>query len=160
MSMKSIRKLTFVYLRIDPLEVVLELENKSSNFWDKIREKEAWRYSYLWGLLYGFGKENAFSHFWRSRHLRATNCNEKEKFLAASIKKWSSCKNRTAVTDKNAFTLSNFTIPLFNSFAENDPVVAKYETEREDIKQLYKGKDFVTCTLELLAELPDVGKEK
>ena len=143
----------------DPLEVVFELENKNSNFWDKIREKDAWRYSYLWGLLYGFGKENSFSHFWKSRHLKATDCNEREKLLAASVKKWVSCKNRPALTDKNAFTLSNFTIPIFNSFTENDPVVAKYEAERENIKKLYKGKDFVACTLELLTELPDTEKE-
>lgn len=64
------------------------------------------------------------------------------------------------MTDKNAFTLSNFTIPVFNSFTENDPFVAKYEAERENIRQLYKGKDFVTWTLELLTEVPDVEKEK
>lgn len=144
----------------DPLEIVFELENEKSKFWDKIHGKDAWRYSYLWGFLYGFGKENTFTHFWKSRHLRATNCSEKEKLFAASIKKWPSCKNRTAFTDKNAFTLSNFTIPVFNSFTENDPVVAKYEAERENIRQLYKGKDFVAYTLELLTELPDAEKEK
>lgn len=139
----------------DPLEAVFELENESSNFWNKVKGKEAWRYSYLWGLLYGFGKENAFSHFWKSRHIRAIECNEKEKLLAASLKKWSSCKNRPSLTDSNAFTISNFTIPIFNSFSENDPVATKYEAEREKIKQLYKGKDFVFFTLELLTDLPD-----
>lgn len=54
--------------------------------------------------------------------------------------------------NKDAYTLSNFTIPIFKSFSENDPVVAKYEAEKEKIRQLYKGKDFVTYTLELLTE--------
>jgi hypothetical protein len=136
----------------DSMEVVFELENKSSKFWDKITKKDAWRYSYLWGLLYGFGKENAFSHFWKSRHIRSSNCSQKEKILAQKIEKWVSCKNRPDFNDKNAFTLSNFTIPIFNSFSKDDPVVAKYESERERIKRLYKGKDFVTYTLELLTE--------
>jgi hypothetical protein len=141
----------------DPLEVVFDLENASSNFWDKIRGEDAWRYSYLWGLLFGFGKENTFAHLWKTRHMGQMACNEKEKSLAMSLKKWSSCKNRPSFSDKNAFTISNFTIPIFVSFCKNDPVVAKYEAERERIKKLYKGKDFVTFTLDLLTDLPDSG---
>lgn len=139
----------------DPLEIVFELENEHSDFWNTIRGKEAWKYSYLWGLLYGFGKENTFSHFWKNRHSRDTYCNEKEKTLAASLKTWSSCKNRPSPTDSGAFTISNFTIPAFKSFAQNDPVVAKYEMERGKIQQFYKGKDFVTFTLELLTDFPE-----
>lgn len=143
----------------DPLEVVFELENKNSNFWDKLRGEEGWRYATLWGLLYGFGKENAFSYTWKGRNTKEPNRTEQEKLWAASLPSWSSCKNRPSRTDKGAFTLSNFTIPVFKSFIENDPVVAKYEAERKNIRQLYKGKDFVACTLELLTELPDVEKE-
>lgn len=136
----------------DPFKIVLELENKSSNFWDKIRGKDAWKYSYLWGLLYGFGKENSFFHCWNNRHIRLIDCDEKEKLVSTSIKKHTSCKHRPTFSDNNAFTISNFTIPIFYSYIENDPIVIKYEMERKKIKKLYKGKDFVTFTLELLTK--------
>lgn len=143
----------------DPLEVVFELENNHSKFWDKLRGEEGWRYATLWGLLYGFGRENAFFYTWKGRHAKEPNRIEQEKLWAASLQSKSSCKKRPVRTEKNAFTISNFTIPIFKSFMENDPVVAKYEAERKNIRQLYKGKDFVACTLELLTELPGMGKE-
>lgn len=138
----------------DPFKVVLELEDKSSKFWDKIRGKDPWKYSYLWGLLYGFGKKNSFYHYWNSRHYRDSNCEEKEKLVATSIKKWSSCKykHRPSFCDSDAYTISNFTIPIFVSYTKEDPIVSQYEKEKEDIKKLYKGKDFVRFTLELLTE--------
>lgn len=136
----------------DPLEVVFEMEQDKSPFWDTIHGKEAWNYSYLWGLLYGFGKENSFTHFWKSRNIRSDKYCEKGKILSPHIKKWPSYKNRPSFSEKGAFSLSNFVIPAFNSFSENDPVVAKYEAEKEKIKELYKGKDFVIQTLELLTE--------
>lgn len=142
----------------DPLEVVFELENKNSNFWDSLSGEEGWRYATLWGLLYGFGKENSFSYTWKGRHTKEPNRTEKEKLWAISLQAQSSCKSRPSRDDKGAFTISNFTIPIFKSFNENDPVVAKYEAEREKIRQRYKGKDFVAFTLELLTELPDTHK--
>ncbi len=143
----------------DPFEVVFELENKHSNFWGKLEGKEGWRYATLWGLLYGFGKENAFSYTWKGRSTKEPHRTEKEKLWAANLQSQSSCKNRPSGSEEGAFTISNFTTPIFKSFIENDPVVAKYEAERESIRQLYKGKDFVSCTLELLTELPGMEKE-
>lgn len=144
----------------DSLEVVFELENKHSTFWEKLGGKEGWRHATLWGILFGFGRENAFAYTWKGRSTKEAHRTEQEKLWAASLPSWSSCKNRPSCDDKGAFTLSNFTIPVFKSFIENDPVVAKYEAERENIRKLYKGKDFVACTLELLTELPDAEKEK
>lgn len=142
----------------DPLEVVFELENKNSRFWDKLRGEEGWRYATLWGLLYGFGRENSFSYTWKGSYAKEPSRPEKEKLWAASLQPQSSCKHRPSRTDKGAFTISNFTIPIFKSFSENDPIIAKYDSEREKIKQLYKGKDFVSFTLELLTELPSPQK--
>lgn len=144
----------------DPLEVVFELENKSSSFWDRLEGKEGWRYATLWGILFGFGRENAFAYTWKGRNIKEPHRTEQEKLWAASLPSWSSCRNRPSRADEGAFTLSNFTIPVFKSFIENDPVIAKYEAERETIRQLYKGKDFVTYTLELLTDLTDAEKEK
>ncbi|EKD26322.1 MAG: hypothetical protein ACD_79C01256G0001 [uncultured bacterium] len=138
----------------DPFKVVLELQNNSSKFWDIIGGKDPWKYSYLWGLLYGFGEKNSFYHYWNSRHYRDSNCEEKEKLVATSIKKWSSCKykHRPSFSDPDAHTISNFTIPIFVSYTKKDPVVIQYEKEKKSIKNLYKGKDFVKFTLELLTE--------
>jgi hypothetical protein len=142
----------------DPLEVVLELENMHSKFWGKLEGKEGWRYATLWGLLYGFGRENAFSYTWKGRNIKE-NRTEKEKLWAATLPSQRSCNDSPSRSEKGAFTISNFTIPIFKSFVENDPVAAKYEAEKKNIRQLYKGKDFVTCTLDLLTELPGTGKE-
>lgn len=136
----------------DPLTIVFELENESSSFWDKIRGEDAWRYSVLWGLLFGFGKENSFSHIWVSRKIKNLHLSEKEKEWADSLLTWRSCQDEPSFSDKNAFSISNFSIPAFKSFTQKDPVVLKYEREREEIKQLYKGKDFVSFTLKLLTE--------
>lgn len=143
----------------DPLEVVFELENRHSNFWEKLEGKEGWNHAPLWGILYGFGKKNSFSYTWKGRNAKEPNRTENEKLWAANLQSQSSCKDRPSRSEKGAFTLSNFTIPVFKSFIENDPIVTKYEAERENIKQIYKGKDFVAYTLELLTELPDEEKE-
>lgn len=136
----------------DPLEVVFELENQHSQFWDRIHGEEGWKYSSLWGLLYGFGKENAFSYLWRGRHLKESHRSDKEKQWALSLKRRGSAETRPACTDKGAFTLSHFSIPIFMSFSEHDPLITKYENEKKQIEQLYEGKDFVTFTLDLLID--------
>lgn len=134
----------------DPMEVVFELEKKQSEFWDRIQGCES---SHLWGLLYGYGKENAFSYFWKGRHLKGLNCSEKEKLFAESLLTTLSCRDRPSAGETSAFSASCFSIPAFASFSNPDPVIAKYETEKEVIRRLYKGKDFVGLTLELLIDL-------
>ncbi len=136
----------------DPIEIVFQLEKEHSRFWDIIGGKDAWKYSPLWGILYGFGKENSFSFLWKNRHIRNLHSNEQEKLFALNLPKWSSCPDSPWFDDKNGFSISNFGIPIFASFTENDPIIARYEAEREKIKKLYQGKDFVTYTLELLTD--------
>lgn len=136
----------------DPLEVVFELEQEHSDFWNKLQGKEGWRYSTLWGLLYGFGRENAFSYYWKGRSSKESARPAQERLWAASLPSKSSCSKGLFPEDKNAFTMANFTIPSFKSFIENDPVVARYELEKAKIERLYQGKDFVRCTLDLLTE--------
>lgn len=138
----------------DPLKLVFELENEKSPFWDKIMGDDSWKYSVLWGLLFGFGKENSFSYLWASRHIRGMNLTQQENQWSLTLPSWSSCNNYPSVSDKNAFSIFNFSIPLFKSFIENDPIVLKYEKEKEEIKKMYKGKDFVSYTLEFLCENP------
>jgi hypothetical protein len=132
----------------DPLKLVFELKNEDSAFWNKISGTPT--YSYLWGLLYGFGKENAWYYYWKSRHMMG-EASEEEKLMSHSI---ISQPSRPSIfpEERDAYSISKFPIPAFVSFSENDSVVKKYESERDRIQQLYKGKDFVLFTLELLTD--------
>lgn len=141
----------------DALEVVFELENAHSQFWDVLRGDAAYQYATLWGLLFGFGKENALCYTWRGRHLKDLDRHAKEKDWTASVTRNGSCKDRPCPTEKGAFTLEKFPIPAFMSFVKDDPMIAKYEAERENIRKLYQGKDFVEYTLELLTDFPEKG---
>lgn len=44
----------------DPVAVVFEMPNKESLFWNKISGN-----ALLWGILFGFGKENAYAFHWK-----------------------------------------------------------------------------------------------
>lgn len=135
----------------DPLEIVFELENEKSDFWDVHNGKDPWRYCIQWGLLYGFDKNNSYSYMWKGRHFKL-DCSEKELNWSNSVETWSSCPDRPCVSDRKAFSISNFPLPAFKTFFETDPVIEKYKNERKKIKQLYKRKDFVTFTLEQLTD--------
>ncbi len=43
-----------------PPEVVMEIQDKDSKFWKKARNS-----SLLWGILFGYGKENAYTFQWK-----------------------------------------------------------------------------------------------
>lgn len=136
----------------DALKVVFELENeKTSDFWNKLHEMNPCKSSPLWGLLYGFGRKNAFGYLWKWRNIKDEYA--LEKVFGQTIDQRSSNKQKWPhCTGPSAYSITKFPIPTFSSYSENDPIIAKYETEREKIKQLYKGKDFVDFTLELLTQ--------
>lgn len=133
----------------DPLQIVFELENEDSEFWKRIQGSQ---HSYLWGLLHGFGEKNTWGYFWKGRHIIGADTHEKEIGFANVLEKWSTYQMFPSGEEKNAFSISNFPVPAFASFSETDPVVIQYEKEREIIKNLYKGKDFVQFTLYLLSD--------
>jgi hypothetical protein len=120
----------FVGFDFDPVSVIMELKEDKSIFWDKLKGEES---SFLWGILYGFGKENSLCYLWKHKH----------KFL-----------NKIESFDSEEFiptpSLRNFSIPAFASFFENDPVVKKYKNERNAIQKEYQGKDFLNHTLKIL----------
>lgn len=120
----------FVGFDFDPVVVVMELKEDKSIFWDKLKKGDC---SFLWGILYGFGKENSLCYFWKHKH----------KFL-----------NEIEDFDSEEFiptpSLCNFSIPAFAAFFKYDPVVQKYKIERERIQNEYQGKDFLDHTLKIL----------
>lgn len=137
-----------VGIDFDPLRLVFDLKNDDSEFWNKIASPT---YSYLWGLLFGFGKENAFCHYWKWRHLGGEAYADEKSFGDAMIHQ--PFVSTILPEERNAYTISKFPLPAFASFSEEDPVISAYEAERERIKRLYKGKDFVLYTLELLTQV-------
>jgi hypothetical protein len=131
----------------DPLKIVFDLANEDSILWNKINNPS---YCHLWGILYGFGKENAYSYLWSWRYRKNPDIDPREARFAEELEKQGSCKDYPSPSDKDAFTLSNFPIPSFAVYSDNDPVVVNYEIERENIRKAYRGQDFVAFTLELL----------
>ena len=123
----------FVGFDFDPVSVVMELKEEKSAFWEKINSKES---SFLWGVLYGFGKENSLCYSWKSKH---EFLNEVDDFMSDEFIPIPSLKN--------------FSIPIFASFFENDPVVQKYKKERDSIQKEYQGKIFLDHTLKLLSRI-------
>ncbi len=132
----------------DPLKITLEIGKPGSSFWTSINSP---KYSYLWGLLYGFGKENSFSYYWKYRLFWSdmTPETQAEKAFAESIKKQ---PFRFAQDFFMKCSIDDFPIPAFATYSKPNSMVMQYEKEREEIQKLYKGKDFVDYTLELLTE--------
>ena len=114
-----------------PLQVVFEME-KGSPFWDQVFDN-----SVLVGLLYGFGLKNSYSFTWKYGELPETCTGFCQALLSRSSDE---------PTYGNA-TISHFRLPIFASFSEQDEVIEKYEKERGEIKQRYRGKDFLSLTL-------------
>lgn len=124
-----------------PLEVVLEMPNPHSRFWKKMaRAKDR---SLLWGLLFGYGKINSYTFHWKY-----FDCPEScSSYAEALPNKFSnpSPKGRVHISAEN------FTIPPFVSFEKDDEMIQRYQKERDEIKAVYKGKDFLDLTLRKLS---------
>jgi hypothetical protein len=128
----------------DPLSVIFELEEQS-DFWDKVLSN-----SQLLGLLCGFGKRNVWCWHWKYRKY-----SEKTKAFQKTLHPSRSSDFDIYQIDK--LSIDYFPIPSFVSFIEDDPVIKQYHREREKIKEIYQGKDFVTLTLKKLTEKVDGG---
>jgi len=122
----------------DPLSVVFEIHQEQSVFWDVVSE-----HSDLIGLLYGFGFRNSQCFNWKfSEEVPESFKNSLQLNLSTDWK----CKNFSG--HEKACDLQ---IPVFCSFQQDDPVIKKYEEEREKIQKLYAEKDVVKIAVEHLA---------
>jgi len=122
----------------DPMEVVFELE-KGSEFWNEVFDKSI-NNSALIGVLFGYGIKNAFCFQW----------------------KWWPSDGFQPVADKmihrfsdkcrlqGEATIEKMPIPTFASFFEDDEMIEKYTRERDKIKKIYQGQDFLDLTLSKL----------
>jgi hypothetical protein len=96
------------------------LKNPQSDFWTKVLTDH-----YLMGLLHGYGKENS-SYFIQS-HVGTETENPVEPLIGS-------------------VTPQNFPLPIYAP-SQNDSVKEKYQQQREEIKKIYKDKNFLDVTL-------------
>ncbi len=116
----------------DPIKIVYEIQDPNSIFW-----KIALRHSGLVGLLYGYGLQNSLGFQWKYA--------DSVPFLKNFDYPFS---DEEVLSD---ISLSNFHIPVFAVY-DDQKAVEQYKKEREEIRKIYKGKDFVGLTLKRMTE--------
>ena len=124
-----------------PLQLVVEFSNPliQKKYWNKIRTN-----SLLMGLLLGYGKTNAYSFNWKYFDHPA-ECNPFCKNLPFTF-------SRKTYEGIVKYSIEDFDIPMFASFVTPDETIEKYLKEKEQIQNLYRGKDFLDYSLELLQQ--------
>lgn len=120
-----------------PMELILQMNQKDSAFWRNLN-------SYLYGLLFGYGKTNSQLFHWKYFD-HPKSCDELCKKIKTTF-------SNEQLKGKIKFTIDNFQIPSFASFNEIDPIVNIYKEERRNIREIYKDKDFLDLTLQKLTE--------
>lgn len=115
----------------DPVNIVPEIKNDTSEFWDTVLHHNA-----TLGILFGYGPKNGWAYFNHSN-------SSEQKCLRFS----EDCMQYAGTS-----TLDHFPIPIFATFSEEgkDEMIEKYKKEREEIRKIYSGKNFVDLTLEKL----------
>lgn len=114
-------------MEFDPLEVIMEFEKEESNFWNAVFSND-----YLLGILYGFGERNSFFF---SKEINMKQKTDRDEFLFASF---------PVPKDPKKSPIGEFSLPVFRSYEINqkeDPILKQFKEERQQIKQLLKGKD-------------------
>lgn len=118
----------------DPMQVVFELE-KGSEFWDEVFDKSINNFA-LVGVLFGYGVKNSFCFQWKW-------CPSSEfQQVADAMKPRFSNKSQ-----EGKVKIERLPIPIFASFFEDDEMIEKYNRERDRIKKIYLGQDFLDLTL-------------
>ena len=124
----------------DPLQVVFEIENRESKFWNGVIHDDV-----LLGILLGFGGDNAWFFNWGMR--REEEPNKVGDFLKSLP---IHCSNTRRVLYPNT---QEFVLPIFVTYGlhpTDQQLIEQYKKEREQIKALYKGRDEVDLALEWL----------
>jgi hypothetical protein len=105
----------------EPLAMTLEFSNPQSTFWEKIFTNHL-----LQGILFGFGEKN--SYFFNLEIQGKLDHPFPSQLIGI------------------ASDSSELPLPYFRSYSvppNRDPTIAKYEKERNEIKDFLSGKDFV-----------------
>ncbi len=123
----------------DPLEVVFEVEDKQSSFWNTVLKKHS-----LIGILLGFGKNQSW--FFET----SVKYENQQGRIGAFIQSLPEKMVGEGYIDQ--YDPQHFSLPSFLHFGlhTEKAIIERYETERQSIKTLYKGKDEVDLALEWL----------
>ena len=108
----------------DPEEVIREISNEASPFWNRI-----FRSSYTIGLLLGYGKRNAFIFEWEQKnHL--------------CLPRYSDLERKLTTFSKKNVTVSDLPLPEFCTFSLGDEKMENYRQQREQIIRELRNQDF------------------
>jgi hypothetical protein len=119
----------------DPCQIVMDAENPQSPFWSDILGKNGLTY----GLLYGFGRRNA--ELWTRRY------RENEALAYASEPSIDKEGKETWKQIVFPDSVESLRIPGYMSF-ERDDRIELYSKEKEQIKRIYRGQNFLETTLQ------------
>ena len=135
----------YVDFDFDPLEVVFDISNKESIFWNEIFNGEKSQEKIcLIGILFGYGLENSYPYsllFHKNKTGRIGEFASNLFNQVVSIEGFHKIKY---------ISPSKFEIPGFKSFSNPDYIIEKYQKEKEIIKNLYKGKNVEAVTMNSL----------
>ena len=130
----------------DAFGIIYELENPQSLFWDRVFQLEN---HLAKGLLFGYGKKNALIFDCQFKHL------EKKDAISQQIMSIPIPVSFEKEVKLGQGSLKNFTIPRFGVIDRK--YVRKYQKEKKEIENYYRGKAFLQATLE---KIFDYSEEK
>src|SRR5690606_31752382 len=129
-----------------PLEIVFELENSDSAFWNQLlfpssNDKDLIKSYRALGLLFGFGDENSLLFSWR----------EEAKKKGGKMAEFFSNTNDLAHQTQSGWAsidawVNSLKIPDYISFDEGRRKT-EYEQERKKIQKLYRNGNFLEAIL-------------
>lgn len=137
---------SFFGFDFDPLEIVFEIHDENSVFWNKILNNEEMvpESVCLLGILFGYGIENSYPY---SLLFDDKRTGLSKRFTSALFDQI--IQNQEIVKVKR-FSQKEFTIPQFKTFSSWKPQCFIYEKEKQKINNLYRGKDLEAKTLQKL----------
>ncbi len=147
---------SFIGSDFDPHQLVFELENPHSLFWNQIFDLEnqspkgIFNGNKACGLLFGFGLLNS------TRFALEANVN-KNLFRKGSLHNYGE-KNLIWANFFYERGFNTFLIPGFIAF-DGDTTIKKYKKERKKIQSIYKGRDFLKVTLQKFGKKKPSGEK-
>jgi hypothetical protein len=123
----------------DPFQIVFEVENVDSKFWNAILHNHA-----LQGILLGFGRDNAWFFEWNKKYSKEQNL--QSDFMRSLP---STFEEANDIKDPDP---KHFLLPIYKSFGlhSDKRLFEQYKKEQTQIMDLYKGRDEVDVALEWL----------
>lgn len=122
----------------DPETILNEIIDPDSVFWTR-----SFQSHYLFGLLMGYGDQNAFLFSWHQKAFPHSP-------LGAYFDHIPSAEPSTGYVFKKKVSVQDLSLPLFGTFTIYDETREQYRNERKKILEFYIHKDFAQTTLSLL----------